>query len=147
MIEVTGNLWESGADVFVITTNGTVKKNGECVMGRGCAAEAKRLYPGLPKLLGDAIREFGNLPHFFNLPHEILTLPVKYHWDERANIDLIERGCHYIRLAALMQPWRTIVMPRPGCGNGGLIWADVRPVVAPLLTPDNIHVIDFGPKL
>ena len=34
--------------VIAITTNGFVKATGECVMGRGCALTAKRLYPQLP---------------------------------------------------------------------------------------------------
>jgi hypothetical protein len=29
--------------------------------------------------------------------------------------------------------WQHIVMPRPGCGNGGLDWADVEPVLSKLL--------------
>ena len=48
MREVVGNLWTYPADIRVITTNGTVKNDGTCVMGRGCAAEAKR-----------AIQDFG----------------------------------------------------------------------------------------
>jgi hypothetical protein len=67
MVEFTGNIWTYPADVVIITTNGTVTKKGECVMGRGCAKEAKDLFPGLPKALGDKIKKEGNHPYLFEL--------------------------------------------------------------------------------
>jgi len=36
----------------------------------------------------------------------------------------------------------TVVLPRPGCGNGQLDWSDVHPVIAPIL-PDSVHVITY----
>jgi len=43
MKEVIGNIWNyyNKGNWIVITTNGTIKKNGEAVMGRGVALEAK----------------------------------------------------------------------------------------------------------
>ncbi len=51
MIEQQINLWDADADnvLLCITTNGYVKNNGECVMGRGCALEAKTRWPDLPE--------------------------------------------------------------------------------------------------
>ena len=67
MLEVKGNLWtfeypNTSPDSYVrcITTNGFVKKNGEAVMGRGCAKEACERYPGLAKQLGEKIIKKGN---------------------------------------------------------------------------------------
>lgn len=142
MIEVRGNLWEYPADVRVITTNGTVKKNGECVMGRGCAAEAKARYPDLPLVLGQAITGLGN--EAFWIPVKdgvIVTFPVKHNWYEKADIKLIETSAKKVSVMRALEG-RTIVMPRPGCGNGGLRWDDVRPVLAPILD-DRFHVITF----
>jgi hypothetical protein len=45
--ELFGNLWEFDG-IIVITTNGFVKRDGTCVMGRGCAKQATIKLPGLP---------------------------------------------------------------------------------------------------
>ena len=39
MKEVFGDLWEFDG-IIAITTNGFVKRDGTCVMGRGCARQA-----------------------------------------------------------------------------------------------------------
>src|SRR5258708_33340540 len=92
MKEIKGELWDYHEDfhsVICITTNGFVKKNGEAVMGKGCAAEAKTRYPELPKILGTHIRENGNIPLYLPV-HLILTFPVKHNWWEEADLELIK---------------------------------------------------------
>lgn len=144
MIEVVGNLWDYPADVQVITTNGTVKKDGTCVMGRGCASEAKKKYPDLALALGQAIDGLGNEAFWFPIPSAatpLVSFPVKHHWFERADIKLIKKSA--IKLANMNAlVGRTVVMPRPGCGNGHLKWEDVKPILAPILD-DRFHVITF----
>lgn len=55
MKEARGNLWDfiGQADAICITTNKFVKRDGTSVMGRGCAKEATRRYPGIAKKVGD----------------------------------------------------------------------------------------------
>ncbi|MFW6042645.1 MAG: hypothetical protein ACOC9C_03095, partial [Chloroflexota bacterium] len=49
------------ADLFLITTNSTLKKNGALVMGRGIAQQARNRFPGLDLALGREIaRRCGN---------------------------------------------------------------------------------------
>jgi hypothetical protein len=152
MIEVVGNLWTyktpdgRDPDVRVITTNGTVKKNGECVMGRGCALEAKQRWPHIAETLGRFLNKFGNVPFQLMLHPEILwTFPVKHNWHEKADITLIEQSAR--RVVRMVNDdfdeQLVVVMPRPGCGNGGLRWEDVKPVLEPILD-DRFHVITFG---
>lgn len=48
-------------DAICITTNGFVKKDGTCVMGRGIARQAAKRWPDLPKILGNHIKQKGNV--------------------------------------------------------------------------------------
>lgn len=162
MIEVRGNLWTYPADVRVITTNGTVKKNGEAVMGRGCAAEAKRMYPRLPRELGRHIRHLGNIVMDYGLTDDgnyLMTFPVKHEWMQKADQRLIEVSARtltaYINSPDWHTEFKTVVLPRPGCGNGGLQWCwhndlnedkecyGVRHVLEPILD-DRFHVITYA---
>lgn len=144
MREAQGDLWnflESDNAVGCITTNGTVKNNGECVMGKGCAAQAKKRFPLLPRSLGQKIMASGNAVH--ELSPKLVSFPVKHNWWEDADLKLITRSA--IQLAALAQryPDKIFYLPRPGCGNGNRDWeTEVKPAIEKIL-PDNVVVIDY----
>ena len=140
MIEVVGNLWTYPADWRIITTNGYVKTNGECVMGRGCALEAKTRYPDVPLLLGKLIDKYGNVVQ--RIPnYGLIAFPVKHKWNEEADYDLIKQSAQQLRLVAECYPEHEFVMPRPGCGNGRRSWDVVKTLLTDL--PDNVKVITF----
>lgn len=146
MKEVKGNLWTYPADIRVITTNGTVKKDGTCVMGRGCAAEAKALHPSIPRVLGEGLSTIGNhVQHLYGgeLGKIILSFPVKHQWFQTADLDLIRQSATELVVWANATNVKTIVLPRPGCGNGHLRWEDVKPILEEILD-DRFHVITFG---
>lgn len=131
--------------LYVITTNGDVKLNGECVMGRGVARMAKSLVPSVSKQLGDLILTHGNRP--FLLSGNFVSLPVKHHWGDSADPVLIRKSIQ--RMASLLRvyDWSGLVfLPRPGCGNGGLKWEDIRGMVTDLVaaTWDVKEVAIFG---
>lgn len=143
MKEIVGELWDyygKPNTVVCITTNGTVKKSGEAVMGRGCAEEAKARFPKLPAVLGAFIKRFGNRPWWGHTDgfEGLASFPVKHNWWEQADLELIRES------AKRLFDWaanhhETFVLPRPGCGNGRLTWEQVRPVIEFL--PDNVLVI------
>ena len=114
MIEVVGNLWEHPADCRVITTNGTVKNNGECVMGRGCAAEAKLRYPSVAHYLGGRIQGSGNHVNvLFDKTDDaagLISFPVKHNWFERADMALIERSAEELVIAVDQLPECKVVV-------------------------------------
>jgi len=90
MKEVFGNLWDFDGTI-AITTNSFVKRDGSCVMGRGCAKEAAVRFEWLPRKLGAAISKHGN--HVFYFPeYRLITFPVKHVWWEPADPKLIERS-------------------------------------------------------
>lgn len=146
MREAFGDLWTFPADYRIVTTNGFVKQNGHAVMGRGCAKEATQRYPLLTGQLGQRLKEQGNIVLFWS-EYSLLTFPVKHNWFERADPQLIARSVQQllqcIELLQLEHEFR-FVLPRPGCGNGQLLWNDVKPLVT--LLPDNVYVITNEPR-
>ena len=131
MKEITGDIWEHAKrlDAYVvIPTNGTVKINGECVMGRGLAKQAAERYPDLAKKLGDDINKTGNRVYVFE-GLKLIAFPVKYSWWEMASPELIDRSAAELREAIYTSPECTVLIPHVGCGNGRLFWRDVKPIL------------------
>jgi hypothetical protein len=148
---IEGDLFEhlTKVDVICITTNGYVKKDGEAVMGRGCALTAANMFPTLPRILGDAIRDNGNVVSILaNITGGIqstyiLSFPVKHNWWEEADIKLIEKSAQDLVQQVTSMKLKTIVIPRPGCGNGKLDWeTHVMPTLRSILD-DRFYIIDF----
>lgn len=143
MREVYGNLWDFEG-IHAITTNGFIKRNGEAVMGRGCALEASKRHPTLPRELGERLRSHGNLCFYFS-KYNIFTFPVKRYWYEKASLSLIRSSALQLN-EWILDKENTIYLPRPGCGNGGLSWDEVKPLIEGIFTTDKIVVVTFGDK-
>lgn len=135
MRELEGvDLWEVPAQVRVVTTNGVVRKDGACVMGRGCAEEAARRWPEVAYNLGSSIKKRGNICHIIYGNPLIVSMPVKHRFWEAADIDLIKDSAAQLVMMADENNWTSLALPRPGCGNGRLYWLrDVRPILLPIL--------------
>ena len=163
MKQATGNLWDSigKADVLCITTNGFVKRNGEAVMGRGCASQAKNRYPGIALRLGTVLKAEGNtcselwkddktLVYSFPVKHDRMLCVDKNDlvphmrerirlgdvapgWAIKADIDLILKSAHELVYLANTNKWSSIIIPRPGCGAGELQWTNVYPTLSQIL--------------
>jgi hypothetical protein len=131
--EITGNMWDIEADAYCITTNGFVKKNGEAVMGAGCAKEAATRYPSLPAVLGIHIKLRGNLVWLYEVTPPLLMFPVKHNWYEKADLELIVKSAVDLMKWVDGKQWQKVLLPRPGCGNGKLKWDDVKIVLEPIL--------------
>ena len=132
MQEQKGDIWSCIGDVdaVCITTNGCYTSSG-AVMGRGTARQAALRWPRLPWYLGWLLRQHGNHVYILHVVRDtaIVSLPVKHDWRERADITLIQDSLRELVTLSNMLGWGTIVLPRPGCGAGGLTWKEVRPVV------------------
>ncbi len=134
MIEAIGDLWIYPCNARCVTTNGVVKSNGELVMGKGVALQAARRYIYLPIQAGYKVKTFGNHLFVFQFSGEhIITFPTKHHWRDKSNIALIEASARRLMQAADHFKWDEVAMTRPGCGNGQLLWDDVKKVIAPIL--------------
>lgn len=133
MREATGDLWEFHArgTVVVVTTSGLVGRDGLARLGRGAAGEAGRRFPGFAAKLGALIVANGNRVQLVG--ERIASFPVEHHPLERPDPDLIRRSAIELASLAQVSGWTFVALPRPGCGGGGLEWAEVRPLLAPFL--------------
>lgn len=132
MQDVTGDIWQYRFEaVIAITTNGQVSRRGRAVMGRGVAAQAARLLPELPDVLGALISSRGNHCHY--LGNSLVSFPVEHSPFEHPDLRLIERSARELAALADQHGWKRVLLPRPGCGGGGLLWRDVRPLLEPHL--------------
>lgn len=128
MKEIYGDLWEFyGRAVIAITTHGYVTAGGESPMPRGCARQARERLPALPRILGRLVAAGGN--HVFELAEGVVSFPVEHHWLENPDLRLIERSAQELVALADARGWLEVIVPRPGCGGGGLEWAAVRPIL------------------
>lgn len=138
MKEIIGDLWTF--ENKCITTNGMLTKQGLAIMGKGIALEARLRHPDLPYILGQLIKEKGNHVYFLKIGY--ISFPTKNDWKNNSSLELIERSC--IELIDLVNdPWYQItevVLPKPGCGNGGLDWKVVKPILEKYLD-DRFSVI------
>ena len=132
MKETTGNIWDHlGNAIICITTNGLLTKSGEAVLGRGCARQAQERFPGLPARLGALLSQGGNHVHI--LGDGLVSFPVEESPWVTPDTRLIRRSAEELRALADREEWPRIIVPRPGCGGGGLAWQDVRPLLADIL--------------
>ncbi|PLX85764.1 MAG: ADP-ribose-binding protein [Desulfuromonas sp.] len=130
MQNVVGDLWSyhQRGEVIAITTGGSVSRDGACDMPRGCARQARDRFPQLAWHLGQQIQMHGN--HVFDLGHRIVSFPVENSPLEVPQFALIEQSCRELVELTDYKGWSTVVVPRPGCGGGGLEWPDVHRMLA-----------------
>jgi len=130
MLETIGDIWEyTATGVVAITTNGSLTRDGRAILGRGVAKQAGFRVPGLAGKLGGMIAEQGN--HVFDLGCGIVSFPVEDTAWSHPDLRIIARSAAELVLLADRSGWERIVVPRPGCGGGGLSWKDVKPFVTP----------------
>ena len=156
------SIFHYGADVVCITTNGFNKKNGEAVMGRGIAGYVKQKDPIVAKKLGTAnknnwqkpqiIRDYNGkllLASFpvkpqLGLPENLLpkyqgknfSSPIRGMvpgWACKAELEIIEKSAKYLVQMADEHNWKQIMIPAPGCGNGGLKYSEVKKILETIL--------------
>lgn len=131
MTEITGNIWDYlGRAVIAVTTNGSLTHDGRAVLGRGVARQAGERFPDLSASLGALIREHGN--HVHPLGTGLVSFPVEETAWSLPDPRLIARSARELRDFVDRMQWETIVVPRPGCGGGGLHWREVGPLLVKL---------------
>jgi O-acetyl-ADP-ribose deacetylase (regulator of RNase III) len=129
-----GDLFAQDADALVNTVN--------CVgvMGKGVALEFKRRWPNNYAAYRLACQRKSLRPgilHIFQVadllsnddPKFIINFPTKDHWRSKSQLSYIEDGLDALVETLTQKCIGSIAMPPLGCGNGGLDWRDVKPLI------------------
>jgi O-acetyl-ADP-ribose deacetylase (regulator of RNase III) len=128
ILYVKGDLFQSPAQVLVNTVN-TVG-----VMGKGIAAEFRRLFPEMyeqyRKLCETKQFRIGMLWLYKSPNKWVLNFPTKEHWRNPSRIEYIEAGLQKFVDSYADFGIYSIAFPPLGCGNGQL---DFRTQVQPLM--------------
>lgn len=127
------------------------------VMGKGVALEFKRRWPdnfkAYKRLCGDKTLSPGKMFVFDNndfLTQDkhryLINFPTKQHWRSRSKIEYVKDGLIDFIEQVREFDIKSVAVPPLGCGNGGLEWADVRPLIeeAASQLPD-VRFVVFGP--
>jgi O-acetyl-ADP-ribose deacetylase (regulator of RNase III) len=132
-IEITKGdlLRQTDADAIVNTVN--------CVgvMGKGIALQFKNKWPANYKAYKAACQngevQIGKMFVFdcgrLVKPHYIINFPTKDHWRAKSKIEFIHSGLIDLIEQVRQLNIKTIALPPLGCGNGGLAWSEVRPLI------------------
>lgn len=129
--EGSGNLLTAEVDALVNTVN-TVG-----VMGKGIALQFKRAYPANFSAYRAACDRGEIRPgqmFVFDTAVKgprryIVNFPTKRHWKSGSRLDDISAGLDDLVRVVEEQGIRSIAIPALGCGNGGLDWQVVRPLI------------------
>ncbi len=142
-------LRQDGIDAIVNTVN--------CVgvMGKGIALQFKQKWPenytayeaacrrGEVKIGKMFVFDSGGLVQ----PNFIINFPTKKHWRGKSKIEFIQEGLLDLIRVVNQFGIRSIAVPPLGCGNGGLAWSDVRPLIEGAFAQvPNVQVYLFQPQ-
>lgn len=142
-----GNLLEDCAEAHVNTVN-TVG-----VMGKGIADQFKRAFPNMFKQYVKDCKagkvKIGKM-HIvetsgITTPKYIINFPTKQHWRNPSKLEYITEGL--VDLVRVVEEYKmkSIAIPPLGCGNGGLDWQVVRPLILEAFSPLDTDVYLYEP--
>lgn len=146
--DATGNLLEAEADALVNTVN-TVG-----VMGKGIALQFKTAFPDMfadyKRAADNGEVALGRMNIYATgrmTPRFIINFPTKGHWRSKSRLADIRRGLDDLVAQVESLGLSSIAIPPLGCGNGGLEWAEVRPVIVEAFEalPD-LEVLLYAPS-
>jgi O-acetyl-ADP-ribose deacetylase (regulator of RNase III)/uncharacterized protein YwgA len=147
MLQYTiGNILESDAECLVNTVN------CEGYMGKGIAYQFKHAFPANNDDYVRACRngslKVGTLHYFKENEKLIINFPTKDKWRAKSKMSYIDDGLSELVKLIPELGVKSIAIPPLGCGNGGLLWSDVRERLEFYLTPlvASIEILIYEPS-
>lgn len=143
MIVKIGNIFESNCATIVNTVN--------CVgvMGKGIALEFKKKYPEMFMeyvLKCDRGEVKPGVPYVYqNNEISILNFPTKDHWRSPSRLSYVVDGLNWFIANYEKYGINSIAFPPLGCGNGGLSWSVVGPIMYQKLNKLPIYIEMYAP--
>jgi len=145
----TGNLLEAEVEALINTVN--------CVgvMGKGIALQFKKAFPESFKAYARACKagevRLGQMFVFptgsLHNPRYLINFPTKQHWRSSSRVEDVRSGLQALVAEIRARGIRSIAIPPLGCGNGGLDWHDVRPLIEAALAPlADVNVQLYAPS-
>ncbi len=139
-----GDMFESKAKTLVNTIN--------CVgvMGKGVALEFKNRYPNMFKDYVDRCKSKSvkpGVPYYYAdlLGTSIINFPTKDDWRSQSDINYVINGLKWFIDNYEELGITSVAFPPLGCGNGGLLWEDVGPIMYKALSPLPIEIEVYAP--
>ena len=128
------------SDLFLITVNSTLKTNGNLVMGRGIAKEAKDRFPILPVIAGAYLEKAGLDQQFFGIARQLIPgnpiglFQVKHHYRSDATLNLIKESSKMLaNILSSESDLSRVHLNAPGIGNGRLNTEPVFKLIGEIL--------------
>jgi O-acetyl-ADP-ribose deacetylase (regulator of RNase III) len=127
------------------------------VMGKGVALEFKKRWPDnfkaykklcdAKQLVPGQMFVFEN-PKLFasSEPRYLINFPTKAHWRSKSKISYVEDGLDALAKDLVEFGISSVAIPPLGCGNGGLEWSEVRPLIEEKLGAlSGVQIVVFPP--
>lgn len=145
---LTGDLLSSNAHALVNTVN-TVG-----VMGKGIALQFKERFPHNYKIYKKACDGYQLIPGKLLVVHEqtisgekiVINFPTKTDWKHKSSYAFIESGLVELVRIIEDEAIQSIAIPPLGCGNGGLKWEKVKPIMERYLNNLPVDIFIYEPN-
>lgn len=145
----TGNILDAPTEALVNTVN------TQGVMGKGIALQYKNAFPENAKAYTEAVKQGKvKIGEMLVVPVGTLTgvkyiinFPTKAHWRFPSRIAWIKSGLEDLRHKLSGYNIKSVALPPLGCGNGGLDWAEVKPLIEAALADLPVNIIVYEPSV
>lgn len=122
-------------------------------MGKGLALQVKKALPENFATYEKACKAGEVAPGRMHIvqrlasPRFIINFPTKKHWRHPSKIEYVRDGLRDLVQQVQRLGIKSIAIPPLGCGNGGLSWADVKPlIVCAFEGAGDVRVVLFEPS-